>query len=81
VRRVVLRLPKQDEGEQTSGRRPPMTNGFDDVHVRFAIGLGRDKYQRGSITARSSTFALSQRPDVIDKGEYSDTHDRLDDFP
>jgi hypothetical protein len=58
-----------------------MTNGFDDVHVRFAIGLGRDKYQRGSITGRSSTFALSQRPDVIDKGEYSDTHDRLDDFP
>jgi hypothetical protein len=36
--------------------------------------------ERGSITARSSTFALSQRLDVIDEGEYSDTHDRLDDF-
>jgi hypothetical protein len=36
--------------------------------------------QRGSITIRSSMFALSQRPDVLDKGEYSDTHDRLDDF-
>jgi hypothetical protein len=50
------------------------------VHVGFPIGLECHKYQRGSTTARSSAFALSQRPDVIDEGEYSDTHDRLGDF-
>jgi hypothetical protein len=57
-----------------------MTDGFDEVHVGFPIGLECHKYQRGSTTARSSAFALSQRPDVIDEGEYSDTHDRLGDF-